>query len=129
MAERKRMKRLFIALALIFFGATALNAYEVKSGNFEKVIHSKRVVLVKFYATWCTPCKILKPEFEKAKKAVGKRALFVEYDVDGGKDILRKYGVQAVPTMILFENGKVVDRAGMLDAKNIKEWVLGYVPR
>jgi thioredoxin-like negative regulator of GroEL len=73
---------------------------------------------------------MLKPEFEKAKRAVGNRALFVEYNIDLGDDILRKYGVTHIPTMILFENGKAVDGVeSVLDAKNIKEWVLGYVPQ
>jgi len=123
------MKRVIYAILLSILTSVALQAYEVTPKTFNKVIHSKRVVLVKFYANWCMPCKMLKPEFEKAKRAVGKRALFVEYNIDLGNDILRKYGVSHIPTMILFENGKAVDGVeSVLDAKNIKEWVLGYVP-
>jgi len=124
------MKKIFFTMLLAIFTLSNLHAYEVTGSNFDKVIHSKRVVLVKFYADWCMPCKLLKPEFEKAKREVGNRALFVEYNVDGDKDILRKYGVQQIPTMILFENGKAVDGVtSVLDAQNLKEWVLGYVPK
>ena len=124
------MKKILTTLIITLFTSIALQAYEVTPSNFEKAIHSKRVVLVKFYATWCQPCKILKPEFDKAKREVGNKVLFVEYNIDSGIDILRKYGVKRVPTMILFENGKAVDGVeSVLDAQNIKEWVLGYVPQ
>jgi len=124
------MKKILTTLIITLFTSIALQAYEVTPSNFEKAIHSKRVVLVKFYATWCQPCKILKPEFDKAKREVGNKVLFVEYNIDSGIDILRKYGVKRVPTMILFENGKAVGGVeSVLDAQNIKEWVLGYVPQ
>jgi len=124
------MKKLLYAILITLLATLTLQAYEVTPNNFEKAIHSKRVVLVKFYATWCAPCKILKPEFDKAKREVGNKVLFVEYNIDSGTDILSKYGVKRVPTMILFENGKAVDGVeSVLDAQNIKEWVLGYVPQ
>jgi len=124
------MKKFLYATLITLLATLTLQAYEVTPSNFDKAIHSKRVVLVKFYANWCAPCHILKPEFDKAKQEVGDKALFVEYNVDNGKDILRKYGVTHLPTMILFENGKAVDGVeSVVDAQNIKEWVLGYVPQ
>lgn len=116
-------------IILLILSSLVLNAYPIGPKNFNKVIHSKRIVLVKFWASWCVPCSMLKPNFERAKKIIGKRALLVEYNVDLGGDPLRDYGVATVPTMILFENGKAIEENhSILSAKDIADWVLGYVP-
>ncbi len=123
------MKRRLFLLSAVFLMSGWLNAYSIGPNNFYKTIRSKRVVLVKFWASWCAPCSILKPEFEKAKKIIGNRALLVEYNIDLGGDVLRRYQVKRIPTMILFVNGKEVERSiSVLGYQDIVDWVLGYVP-
>ena len=124
------MKKFFTVILITFITTLTISAHEVTPSTFEKTIKSKKLVLVKFYANWCAPCKIQKPEFDKAKKMVGSKVLFVEYNVDLGKNIVAKYGVRVLPTMLLFENGKpVAGVESVLDAQNLKEWVLGFVPQ
>jgi len=117
--------------AVVFFAMLSifLSAHAIGPNNFYKTIKSHKVVLVKFWASWCTPCRMLKPNFDRAKRAIGKKALLVEYNVDLGGEPLRRYGIRTIPTMLLFVDGKVVDISqSILSAKDIKEWVLGYVP-
>ena len=85
--------------------------------EFNEKIASGRV-LVDFYATWCGPCKMLAPILEEVdeRKEAGD-LLIVKVDVDEAGEIAAKYGIQSIPTLILFENGKAVKNA------------LGYMPK
>ena len=74
-------------------------------------------VLVDFYATWCGPCKMLAPILEEVdERGEAGDLLIVKVDVDEASDIAMKFGIQSIPTLILFENGKAVKNA------------LGYMP-
>ena len=120
------MKRVFAVFLLL---SLFLSAYAIGPNSFDRTIKTHKVVLVKFWASWCMPCRMLKPNFDRAKREIGKKALLVEYNVDLGGEPLRRYGIRTIPTMLLFVNGKLVDIShSILSAKDIKEWVLGYVP-
>ena len=64
-------------------------------------------VLVDFFATWCGPCKMLSPVLEEVSKEVN--ATIIKVDVDEASTIAAQFGIQAVPTLILFKNGERVD--------------------
>ena len=85
--------------------------------EFNEKIASGRV-LVDFFATWCGPCRMLAPILEEVdeRKEAGD-LLIVKVDVDEAGEIAAKYGIQSIPTLILFENGKAVKNA------------LGYMPK
>ena len=84
---------------------------EVSSKNFdEEVIKSDKKVLIDFYATWCEPCKTLKPVLEEISKE-NDNIKIVEIDVDKCQDLAMKYGISAMPTLIVIENGKEVKRS------------------
>lgn len=76
------------------------------NGDFDKLIEKEAVV--DFYATWCGPCRMFGPVFEKS--SVDSNINFVKVDVDSNVDIARKYGVMTIPTVILFRNGVEVKR-------------------
>lgn len=80
----------------------------VNGENFEKeVINTKGVILVDFYATWCGPCQMLGPVLERIGDS---RADFdiAKVDIDNAQALAVKYGVQVVPTMIIFKDGNPV---------------------
>ena len=84
----------------------------VNSKNFqEEVINSQRAVLVDFFATWCGPCQMLAPVLEKISSS---RADFdiAKVDIDEAQDLAYKYGIQVVPTMVIFKDGKVMKKIG-----------------
>ena len=82
----------------------------VDSKNFQEIINSKEVVLVDFYATWCGPCKMLAPILEDVNKEVSDNVLIAKLDIDNALDVAKEYGVMSVPTMIIFKNGKEIER-------------------
>lgn len=73
----------------------------------EKVLDEKGPVLVDFFATWCGPCKMLAPTIEQIEKEMAGKAHIYKIDVDESPDIAGQYRVMSVPTLIVFENGKV----------------------
>ena len=83
---------------------------EIVSSEFEnEVLNSDKKVLVDFYATWCGPCKIISPIIEEvAKENPGVK--FVKVDVDQDVDLARRYGIQSIPNVIFFKDGKAVDQ-------------------
>ena len=64
-------------------------------------------VLVDFFATWCGPCKMLSPVLEEVSKETD--VLIIKVDVDEAGPLSAQYGIQAVPTLMLFKNGQQVD--------------------
>ena len=123
------MFRNFIKIVLVLFFATTLaNAKQVGPSNFDDVISKNRVVIVKFWASWCMPCSILKPEFNKAKQVLGKKVKFVEYNVDLRGKPLEDYSIELIPTMVIFKDGKEVSRdSSILDSSSIVNWVSQYL--
>ena len=75
-----------------------------------EVLNTKGTVLVDFFATWCGPCKMLSPVLEKvAEKHPDVKV--VKVDVDQASDLASQYGVMGVPTMIVFKDGQIANKA------------------
>ena len=79
------------------------------SNNFNKQIQSG-VTLVDFWASWCMPCKMMSPILNEVANEVSGKATVGKLNVDEQKQVAAKYRVRSIPTLILFRNGKEVDR-------------------
>lgn len=90
----------------------ALMAAEVNDAqSFEKeVLRSDKPVLVDFYATWCMPCKTLAPVMDAIAREYEGQAKVVKVDIDKSKELVGQYGVRVVPTVVLFHQGKQVQK-------------------
>lgn len=86
-------------------------AIHVKSNEFEKeVIKSELPVLVDFFATWCTPCKMIAPSIEQLSNEMKGKAKVVKVDINESEDVAVNYKVMSVPTLMFFKGGKAVDQ-------------------
>ena len=96
----------------------------VTSAKFEKeVLNSDKRVLVDFYADWCGPCKILSPRVAEIANE-NKDIKVVKINVDQNEDLARKYNISSMPTLLVIENGKELNRAvGALSKSTVLKFV------
>lgn len=78
--------------------------------TFNDVISADRLVLVDFFATWCQPCKMMHPVLEQVKEALGDKVRVIKVDVDKHEQTAAQYGIQGVPTLMLFRKGEILWR-------------------
>jgi thioredoxin 1 len=81
---------------------------ELTSQNFNQEIINNDLLLVDFWAEWCGPCKSMHPIFTRMAKKY-KSVRFARVNVDNAQDIATKYGVQSIPTFIMFKKGEIVN--------------------
>ncbi len=96
---------------------------ELNNENFEKET-KLGVTLVDFFAEWCGPCRMMTPVLEEVENEVKGQATIAKLDIDHSSAIAAKYQVTSVPTLVLFKDGKEVDRLiGVRDAEAIKSFI------
>jgi thioredoxin 1 len=92
---------------------------EVSEEDFEQqVLQSAKPVLVDFWAPWCIPCRMVAPIMEELAKTNGDSIAVVKINVDNCSNLAASYGVSAIPTILLFKGGEVVDRFVGVQPKN-----------
>jgi len=99
------------------------NIKTLDESSFSKVIE-KGVALIDFFAEWCGPCRMLAPVVEDVADALKDKASFGKVDIDKQVKLATKYQVTSIPTLVLFKDGKEIDRiVGLRDEKALKEFV------
>lgn len=84
---------------------------ELSEKNFDGIITGSKPVVVDFWASWCGPCKFMLPIFDKLAKIYGNKIAFARLNVDENQSVATRYDVYSIPTFIVFNDGKEVDRA------------------
>ena len=83
---------------------------EITAENYEtEVLNSKKVVIAEFYATWCEPCKTLKPVIEAVATDYDSIKA-VEIDIEKNRELVNKYQIKATPTVVVIKNGNEINR-------------------
>jgi len=97
---------------------------EINSSELQKKISNGEKVIVEMYATWCGPCKMLKPLFEKVARENTTEVQMFIMDIDANMDFATKYGVRSVPTIKTFNLGEVATtKVGVINEGQIKDLV------
>ncbi|MFH0971596.1 MAG: thioredoxin [Candidatus Micrarchaeota archaeon] len=92
--------------------------------NFEKeVLQSKEPVVVDYWASWCGPCRMMAPRFEELSNEMA-GVKFAKLSTEESPEIAERFEVMSIPTIILFKDGKEVERmVGALPKEYLKAWL------
>jgi len=97
----------------------AENVMEVNDSSFDaEILQTDTPALVDFWAPWCGPCKAIAPVVQELAETFGDKIKFAKCNVDDNPVTPGKYGIRAIPTLILFKGGNVVDQITGMVAKS-----------
>ena len=96
---------------------------EIDDGSFEaEVLKSEKPVLVDFWAPWCGPCKAIAPIIDELSQDFSGKLKFAKFNVDESPITPGKYGIRAIPTLIVFKDGEVSEQiTGMVAKAKLEE--------
>lgn len=98
---------------------------DIHDSSFEaEVLKSEKPVLVDFWAPWCAPCKAIGPTIDSLAEAFGDKVKFTKCNVDDNPVTPGKFGIKAIPTLIFFKDGNVVDQiTGMVQKSKLEDTI------
>jgi thioredoxin 1 len=94
-------------------------ALQVTDQDFDQVIlNGGKPAMVDFWAIWCGPCRMIAPHVEALAQEYAGKAIVAKLDVDANRQTAIRFGIQSIPTVLFFKDGKLVDRVvGAVDKK------------
>jgi thioredoxin 1 len=104
----------------------ASDTHYVSDAEFKAVVlDSKEPVVVDFFAEWCGPCKAMAPALDQVATEMKGKVKVVKVDVDQSPATAQAYRIQAMPTMMLFKDGKVVDQhvGALVQKAKLEAWI------
>ncbi|MFN3868779.1 MAG: thioredoxin [Hyphomicrobiaceae bacterium] len=95
----------------------------------EEVLKSTEPVVVDFFAEWCGPCKAMAPALDQVAQEMKGKVKVVKLDVDRNPNVTMKYGIRAMPTLMIFKGGKVAAQhtGALVQKKKLEDWIKGSI--
>ena len=94
----------------------------------EKVLNSKGVAVIDFWAEWCGPCRQLLPIMEEVSKELGDKVKIYKMNVDEAQETAAKFGIRSIPSVFLFKDGKQVDvKVGLNSKETMVSWIKEHI--
>jgi thioredoxin 1 len=102
---------------------------KVSDADFEsEVLKAAGPVVVDFWAEWCGPCKMIAPALEEIAGTLGNKVKIVKLNVDDSPLTATKYGIQSIPTLMIFKNGEMASRQiGAKPKHALEQWITAAV--
>ena len=95
---------------------------ELDDAKLKGFLDKSKVALIDFYADWCGPCQALKPVIEELAGELKGKVAFGKLNVDQNRESAGKYGIMSIPTLLVFKDGKMMDRiVGALPKEMIRQ--------
>ena len=98
---------------------------KVSDASFESdVLKSPGPVVVDFWAEWCGPCRMIAPALEEIAGTLNGKVKIVKLNVDENPQTAAKYGIQSIPTLMIFKNGQMASRQiGAAPKQKLEQWI------
>lgn len=85
-------------------------ALEITDANFDQLVSEGKPLVIDFWAEWCGPCRMVGPVIEELAKEYEGKVTIGKMDVDNNDDVVAKFGIRNIPTILFIKNGEVVDK-------------------
>ena len=102
-----------------------MSVIHISDDNFDKEVkQSKMPILLDFWAEWCGPCKQIGPVLDEISEEMKDKIIISKINIDQNQEIPAKYGVRGIPTLMIFQDGKLIDtKVGSMSKDLIKNWI------
>jgi len=101
---------------------------EVTDATFKEMIHRYPLMVIDCWAPWCAPCHMVAPVIEEMARDYAGRVLFGKLNVDENREVLMQYQIMGIPTLLVFKNGKLVDRiVGAMPRQSLEPKITRYL--